>query len=284
MRRLCALLLAAPLVVSCTRLVQPTTPAPRPHYVLGAPYRLGGIWHYPHEQYGATLTGLAIVTHAAHPKLTANGETFDPGALAVASRTIQLPAIGRLTDLETGRQVLVRVNDRGPAQVRRLIAVTPRVGSVLGFPPDGIARVRLEVLAGESHDDADSLPGAPHLAIAAAPREAVLAESLDAPTHTAAPVAAPAAIAPPRALSAQVTQVSPEPGSLYVRLSRFTNRRYAAQQAGRISEPAEVARLDDLDGAGYRARLGPFATIADADSALDRALRAGVTDARIVVE
>lgn len=282
MRRLLALSLTALLAASCTR--APPAPVPHPRYVLGAPYQAGGVWHYPREQYGASLTGLAIVENRASRTLTADGEAFDPDALAIASRTIQLPAIARLTDLQTGRQVVVRVNDRGPEQVGRLAAVTPRVAALLGFPANGIARVRLDVLPAESHAVADGLAGAPHLAIAAAPREAVIAQSLDAPAR-AAPVATPAPLAtPPPRLSGQVTQGPAEPGSLYVRLSRFTDKRYAARQAAQVAEPAEVVRVDDLDGAGYRVRLGPFATIAEADSALDQAIAAGVTDARIVVE
>lgn len=282
MRRLFALALAALLPAACTR-----TPAPvaHIHYQLGEPYELGGIWHYPREQYGASLTGLATVARDTGGRLTADGEVSDPDALAVASRTIQLPAIARLTDLDTGRQLLVRVNDRGPANIGRLVAVTPRVASLLGFPPDGIARVRLEVLPAESHAVADSIPGAPRLAIAAAPREAVVAQSLTGPANTVTIGEAPAPAATPSVdLSGQVTQGTPEPGALYVRLSRFTERRYAVRQAAQVSEPAQIVRLDSLEGAGYRARLGPFATVAEADAALDRAVRAGVTDARIVVE
>lgn len=283
MRRLYALALAALLPAACTR--TPPAPPAHVHYQLGEPYELGGVWHYPREQYGASLTGLAVVAHDAGGKLTADGEVSDPDALAVASRTIQLPAIARLTDLDTGRQLLVRVNDRGPANLGRLVAVTPRVASLLGFPPDGIARVQLEVLPAESHAVADSLPGAPHLAIAAAPREAVIAQSLTGPPRTVTIGETPAPAATPSvALSGQVTEGTPEPGALFVRLSRFTNRRYAVQQAAQVNERAQIVRLDSLEGAGYRARLGPFATVAEADAAMDRAVRAGVTDARIVVE
>ncbi len=282
MKRLCALALAALLPVACARAPAPVAHV---HYQLGEPYELGGVWHYPREQYGATLTGLATVARDTGGQLTADGEVSDPEALAVSSRTIQLPAIARLTDLDTGRQLLVRVNDRGPADLGRLIAVTPRVASLLSFPADGVARVRLEVLPAESHAVADSLPGAPHLAIAAAPREAVLAQSLSGPARTVTIGEAPApAVTPFVALSGQVIQGAPEPGALYVRLSRFTDRRYAVHQAAALHEPAQIVRLDALEGAGYRVRLGPFATVAEADAALDRAVRAGVTDARIVVE
>jgi rare lipoprotein A len=278
-RRLFALGLAALLPASCTHHAPP--PPSAAHYVLGAPYQAGGVWRYPHEQYDATLTGLAIVYAEPHAKLTTDGETFDPAAMAVAHPNLQLPAIARLTNLETGRQVQVRVNDRGPAAVGRLIAVTPRVALQLGFPAAGIARVRLDVLPAESHAAADALPDAPRLAIATAPREAVRTEGLDTP---APPVAADPPV-PPLRMPEQITQMPPDPGRLYVDLSRFTDRRYAARQAARMPGPAPaIEPVRGSDGAGYRARLGPFATIGAADAALDQALRAGVTDARIVVE
>ena len=88
---------------------------------------------------------------------------FDQTALAAAHPTIQLPAIARLTNLENGRQVIVRVNDRGSGDPRRLVEITRRTALLLGVPPGGVARVRLQVLPGESHAAADALPGAPSL-------------------------------------------------------------------------------------------------------------------------
>lgn len=276
MRRLVALGLATLLPASCTHRAGP--PVGTAHYVLGAPYQADGAWRYPREHYDATLTGLATVYAGAHPRLTADGEAFDPAAMAVAHPTLQLPAIARLTDLETGRQVTVRVNDRGPAAVGRMIAVTPRVALRLGFPPSGTARVRLDILPAESHAAADALPDAPRLAIASAPREVVRTEGVDDPT----PPAALDPPMPPLRLPEQVTQGPADPGRLYVRLSRFTERRYAARQAALLS--GRIVPAGDRDAAGYRAQLGPFATIDEADVVLDQALRAGVTDARIVVE
>ncbi len=278
---------------SCARHT-PSASVAQTHYVLGEPYQAGGVWHYPREQYGVALTGLAVVDADTHPKLTADGEVFDPTALAASHRTLQLPAVARLTDLETGRRIVVRVNDRGPEPVGRLIAVTPRVAALLGFPAGGVARVRLDVLAGESHDAADGLPGAPRLAIEAAPREAVRAETLGpvgGPRAEYLPAVArvvvPDGATPARRLSEptarSVTQEPPAPGQLYVRLSRFTDLRYAARQAALVPG-AHLANPHESGPASFRSRSGPFATVGEADAALDQAIRAGVSDARIVVE
>jgi rare lipoprotein A len=287
---LCALLPAA-----CAHHTAP--PSPSPHYVLGAPYQAGGVWRYPQANYDAVETGLATVYQGAHPPLTADGEAFDQTALAAADPTLQLPAIARLTDLDTGRQVTVRINDRGPATPHRLIEVTSRTAQLLGFPPSGVARVRLDVLPAESHAAADILPGAPGLAIAAAPRTAVSEQTLAAPSGFGQDGASPEApvprlesaallpVAPPLRLPETVTQTTPDPGSLWVQAGSFLGRRYAAMQRARLAAlHPQIVTGQTAGQQEFRVRLGPFATISEADAALDQAIAAGVPDARIVVE
>ena len=95
---------------------------PTPRYVIGEPYRLDGVWRYPREDFALTETALAAVYERRG--LTANGETFDGGALAAAHPTLQLPALARVTNLENGRQIMVRVNDRGPDSAARSLGLT----------------------------------------------------------------------------------------------------------------------------------------------------------------
>jgi len=130
---------------------------------LGGGYQAGGAWYYPQASYSAVQTGLATIYADGHAKLTSDGEKFDQHALAAAHQTLQLPAIARLTNLESGRQVLVRINDRGPAAPDRLVAVTRRTAELLAFPPSGIAHVRLEILPAESHAAAEAVGGASFL-------------------------------------------------------------------------------------------------------------------------
>ena len=120
---------------------------PDPHYVLGKPYQVGSIWFYPRESFDLDETGIACHRYRRDsPRLTTDGEVFDQTALAAAHPTIQLPAIARLTNLENGREVTVRVNDRGSGDPHRLVEVTSRTAALLDIPPDGVARVRLRVL------------------------------------------------------------------------------------------------------------------------------------------
>jgi rare lipoprotein A len=86
-----------------------------PQYTIGAGYEAGGVWRYPREDFGYDRTGLASVYGDAVPALTTDGEAYDPEAMAGASPILQLPCIVQVTNLQTGRQLLLRLNDRGPA-------------------------------------------------------------------------------------------------------------------------------------------------------------------------
>jgi rare lipoprotein A len=284
-------LLGALLAVSCQRDV----PSANPHYVLGQPYQAGGSWYYPRESFEASETGLAVVYPSDHATFTADGEVYDPTAMAAAHQTLQLPAIARVTNLENGRQILVRINDRGPATPHRMIELTRRAARLLGMPADGVARVRLQVLPRESQDAVDAAPGAPSLGLTAAPRGAVEQSDLPplggavmvnaAPRAVAAQPAAEAIAAPVLRLPEKLTQTAPEPGQLFIQLSTFQNYQYADIQRARVGGlGARIVSTREGRVQTHRVIIGPFTSVQQADVMLDQVLRAGVTDARIVVE
>ena len=289
MRRVFALLLAL-LPTACHR-----APPPSPHYVLGQPWQVGGVWFYPRENYQADETGLAIAYPSDHDDLTADGEAFDGTALAAAHQTLQLPSIARLTNLETGRQVLVRVNDRGPPTPHRMLQVTQRTAALLGMPVDGVARVRLEVLPAESHDAVDAVPGAPRLDVTAAPRGAVQETDLPplgsaaqpAGTSQPTPPPSPPEAASPavRRLPERVLQTPPDPGRLYVRLGTFQNFQYASMQRAQVASiGASIVSTFEGRAQTFSVIIGPLGSVQQADAVLDQVLRAGVTEAGIVVK
>jgi rare lipoprotein A len=281
----------------------PAATHPDPHYVLGQPYQARGAWHYPTERYDLDETGLAAVLPDAHAPLTTNGETFDQAALAAAHPTLQLPAIARLTNLETGRSVVLRINDRGTGDPRRLLQVTRRVALLLGMAPGSATQVRLQVLVNESHAAADALPGAPRLAMAAAPLEPVqvvelapltgirqsggnvMPRSNIVPRDAGAQQATSLQAATPLRLPEVVMQGAPAPGRLWVRLDTFEDYRYAAIQRSKVSSLSpDIVSLFAGRVKQFRVQVGPIASVEKADGVLDRALAAGIPDARIVVE
>jgi rare lipoprotein A len=268
------------------------------HYTLGVPYETGGVWQYPRADFSLDTTGLATVAASTHKPSTADGERYDATAMAAGHRTLQLPAIARLTDLDTGLSALVRLNDRGPVSPKRLVEVTPRVAQLLQIQ-DG-SRVRLQVVEGASRELVAGLEGSsPKLDIATAPPIGVTAETLPPPSGAAAsargrtaaslPTTAAVAVgttnAVPLRLPEQITREPVQDGALYVTLGSFSRLQYARLLQSRLAGlGAEVAT--DYAAPRDRAfvvRLGPFATVGDADAALDRALRAGVTEVNIVV-
>lgn len=120
-------------------------------YKIGKPYRVGSVWYYPTEDFRMNETGIASwYGPDFHGKRTANGERYDQHELTAAHRTLQMPSLVRVTNLENGRSVVVRINDRGPFAHGRIIDVSKRAAELLGFIGKGTARVRLEVLTRES--------------------------------------------------------------------------------------------------------------------------------------
>ncbi|MGP1394269.1 MAG: septal ring lytic transglycosylase RlpA family protein [Inquilinaceae bacterium] len=131
-------------------------PPSRGYYKVGAPYRINDKLYVPREDYAYDQTGIASwYGPGFHGKRTANGERFDESALTAAHPTLQMPSLVRVTNLENGRSVVLRVNDRGPFAHNRLIDVSKRAAELLGFRGQGTARVRVEVLPEESRQLAE---------------------------------------------------------------------------------------------------------------------------------
>jgi len=118
------------------------------HYKTGRPYQVGGRWYYPL----ASAAGYDQIGTASwygrdfHGRKTANGERYDMHALSAAHKTLPLPTLVRVTNLENGRSVVVRVNDRGPFARNRLIDLSYAAARSLGFVNKGTARVRVQAL------------------------------------------------------------------------------------------------------------------------------------------
>lgn len=127
------------------------TPKTVGYYKVGNPYVIGGKRYYPSEEFEYEETGIASwYGPKFHGKQTANGEIFDKYELTAAHRTLQMPSLVRVTNLENGRSLVVRVNDRGPYAHNRIIDLSERAAELLDFKVQGTARVKIEVLKEES--------------------------------------------------------------------------------------------------------------------------------------
>ncbi|MAQ71421.1 MAG: hypothetical protein CL565_04425, partial [Alphaproteobacteria bacterium] len=112
---------------------------------------------YPKEMKEFVQTGIASwYGPGFHGKQTANGEIYNSGDLTAAHKTLQLPSIIRVTNLENGRSAILRVNDRGPFAHDRILDVSEKGAEMLGFKNKGKAKIKLELLEEESSIVADA--------------------------------------------------------------------------------------------------------------------------------
>lgn len=103
-----------------------------------------------------------------HGKKTASGELYDMYAMTAAHPTLPIPSYARVTALDNGRSVVVRINDRGPFHSKRIIDLSYTAAHKLGYIGKGSTRVRVESLDTATSDALDAVPpGGGHLQVAA---------------------------------------------------------------------------------------------------------------------
>jgi rare lipoprotein A (peptidoglycan hydrolase) len=90
-----------------------------------------------------------IASYYWQPQMTASGEVFDPAGLTAAHPSLPFDTKVKVTEVASGRSVVVRINDRGPFTGGRVIDISEKAAQVLGFTGRGTAMVRLEVMPGE---------------------------------------------------------------------------------------------------------------------------------------
>lgn len=228
----------------------PSTSGNRPYAVNGTTYQPLADARGYRERGVASWYGRKF-----HGRRTSSGETYDMYAMTAAHKTLPLPSYVRVRNLDNGKSAVVRVNDRGPFLHNRLIDLSYAAAARLGIVGTGTGVVEVE------HIGPDERP----TAIAAAePIEPVLATE---------PVAATPATGKP---------------NLFVQLGAFTRR----DNAHALRERAEKAGLDGViiqtadtpERRLHRVRVGPVASVDEADRIADRAGRLGMPDALIVVE
>lgn len=113
-------------------------------YKLGAPYEVDGRRYTPQDDPDYNRTGIAsYYGEAFHGRRTANGEVFDMGALTAAHQTLPLPSYVHVTNLQNGRTLLLRVNDRGPFVNDRIIDLSQAAARHLGLERQGTGLVRV---------------------------------------------------------------------------------------------------------------------------------------------
>ena len=248
--------------------------------IVGAPYNIGAQRYVPVDQadydevgyaswYGGELDG----------QPTANGEAFRPSGVSAAHRTLPLPSYVEVTRLDTGRTILVRINDRGPADPNRLIDLSAGAAAQLGIAESGMAQVRVRRVNPPEGDRLTLRRGEPALQRIDTPQSLldILRERVarlprpsgyvpaTAPISPSATAATPTAPATPAATNAAPSGAGP----FSVQIGAFSSRERAEVLARRLGARVEQS------GNVYRVRTGPFATAAAAEAELRRLRSAG---------
>lgn len=275
-------------------------------YKVGSAYQIMGQWYYPEENYNYSEEGIASwYGDDFHAKTTANGEEYDMNSLTAAHRTLPLPSIVRVTNLENGRSLVLRVNDRGPYAKNRIIDVSKRAAELLGFKTKGTAKVRVEILPKESLALKQALleqDFEPNYGLYSArnesfssevpPPAAMNPEYIDRNVLVGAGASVPQATTAKKIVVAEAdtTNVAPKPRvaaggkKFYVQAGAFSKQASALSLSKRLSGFGEVqTTAANINGTTfYRVRLGPYNAQEDALAAASKLNDYGFNDTRIV--
>lgn len=189
-----------------------------PYQVFGKTYRLLASSQGYREEGGASWYGRKF-----HGRRTANGEVYDMYGMTAAHKTLPIPSYVRVTNLRNGRQVVVRVNDRGPFHGDRIIDLSYAAASKLGFAEQGTASVRVETVGPGDQLVAESarpvsapVPSTPVSKTAAATGEGVVGtEGYRLPRNTYLQAGAFASLQGAEAVKSRLTALTPVPVQIF---------------------------------------------------------------------
>ncbi len=266
-------------------------------YKVEKPYDINGVWYFPAENYTYQEQGPASWYAPANgqPVKTANGEDYIATELTARHKTLPLPSIVKITNLENGKSIIARVNDRGPMVNNRLIDVSQRAAQELGFPVSGTTQVKVEVLAQESQAVRDALVSAGRVYteqrieqndLTIVPPTLIPNEEqvLYAPAKENAQTQQP--VTPPMqqtVVYSQPNKVIPTNG-VYIQLGAFGDVNNAAKATLAANNVGQAITKTKILGNRSLSvvQTGPFASRAEAERALKTLKQSGYRDAFIV--
>ena len=226
------------------------------------PYQVRGRWYTPKEQPDYEEVGMASwYGDAFNGRPTSTGERFDMHALTAAHKTLPLPGLVEVTNLENGRRLVVRINDRGPFVDSRIIDLSREAASELGMLSQGVGRVRVRYLGRAPQQDGGTMLRAS----APMPRGAVPASPPVSP-RVSAPVIAPSPVA-----VAEVT-------TFWVQAGSFSDQ----VEAGRIADSLSGWVRADRGAGRFNVVVGPWDSANAAEAARQSVVARGYAGALLI--
>ncbi|RYY95284.1 MAG: septal ring lytic transglycosylase RlpA family protein [Alphaproteobacteria bacterium] len=236
----------------------------------GPPYQVAGKWYVPAYEPNYDEVGIASwYGPTFHGKESATGETFDEMAMTAAHPTLPIPSLVRVTNLENGKTVIVRLNDRGPFVDDRIIDLSKAAGGALDLHGKGTAKVRVQYV-GPAPAEANAAPVQP------------ATQQLVVRSQNLAPVTAQ-----PTPVSLVVPAPSPAEAKngFFLQAGSFADLGNANILRGqlRANGPVSITSVQVNGSEFFRVMVGPWVTRAEADQAQARLMAAG-TKALIVAK
>jgi rare lipoprotein A len=215
-----------------------------------------------------------------HGRLTANGEVYDMYGMTAAHRGLPLPTYVEVRELQGGRSVVVRVNDRGPFHGDRIIDLSYAAAHKLGIIGRGTAEVEVRAIDPNGPVVAGTDAAGEMAVEVTATGVAIGRASLLAQPDLAAPILLPVSSMPAAAPAPR-----PDEAGLYLQVGAFASRENAERLRERLIEavmPALVQAGDDPQRPVYRVRVGPLASAEEADRLSGRLVELGIASPRVV--
>jgi len=261
---------------------------------------VGGIWYYPERDLTYDETGIGSwYGDEFSGKLTANGEIFDPELVTAAHKTLPMPSVVRVTNLDNGKSLVVRINDRGPFVAGRIIDLSREAARRIGYKDNGLARVRVQVLAEQSlrleklakNGEFPSVDGAPSAAMpeveaAAKPTVNLTAKSNTGRSAYSSNNGQSALDLLSQSRVGEVMSVAPVTTQIWVQVGAFHSESGAASVLAQLETlgNGEISSLLKAGQTLHRVRLGPVQTVSEADKLLAGVMNIGFSGARIIVD
>ena len=275
-----------------------------PKYKIGDPYEIKNIWYYPKRDLSYEETGIASwYGEKFHGKLTANGEIFNKNTISAAHKTLPMPSMVRVTNLDNGNVLNVRINDRGPYVHGRIIDLSEKAADLLGFKDVGIARVKVNILVEKSlwlersakdgkfpgaNDFENSIEKLPEINSASRPKVSIVntisnndvIENIDEKEVTSFTQI----LASSR--QGNLRKVSPQETNIWVQVGAFASSGNANKVILKIAHiyDTNISSVEFKGRILQRVRLGPTQEIKKADEILEKVFKLGFKGSKIVVE
>ncbi|MHB9021827.1 MAG: septal ring lytic transglycosylase RlpA family protein [Halothiobacillus sp.] len=213
-------------------------------------------------------------------KSTSSGERYNMYAMTAAHKTLRIPAFVQVTNMENGKQAIVRVNDRGPFVSNRIIDLSYAAAKKIGMIGKGTAMVDIKVITPDSPAATTYIAQQPAPSPVIAPQAQALAQRLDQNSHlveTPAPQfsGASAPVAVPQAVWGQ---------DVFIQVGAFSD----VANVMNVRRRLELAGLRSVTvmpfGGLSRVRVGPVGSLSEYDQTMDQLRTIGFEHAQMVVE